>query len=440
MSHRASRVWTALHALCVAALLAPLASAAGPPAEQPPEPGPPLFRPEAVEAANAARWAGSTFGVLTPRTAGFTALAVVYGGHDERVRAWELLGPLTSRDSRIATGAAGLALRGISTDGTGPLSGAAGILAGHHFNCWAVQDITRFRPLPRDWLRVVEDKSPINLGKDEATIYGRVLGLVQHTAQATLAGAARSDITPGQLVADPAFYRGEVFEGEGTLRRIIRHRPTPEAADEGVNAIYEAWVFPDTMGGQPVCFVFTDWPAGLPRSVLGKEKLDGTTKVRYAGYFFKTLGYSTKDRDQREKYAPFLIGNTLVIPARGDTPARENVAAWVKPILYAVPIVFVGLIFLVVGMTYWLRRTDATLQKRLLAARTGEWVPPPPDALPMAAPVAAVPAAKPVARAGFPQRTNLPARGGAGRGDSSPSSEGSPGGAGDKSPDEDAGG
>jgi len=432
MHSRATRFWPAIHTLCVAALLAPVASAAGPPTEQPPEPGPPLFRPEAIDAANAARWVGSTFGVLTPRTAGFGAMAVVYGGEDKRVMAWELLGPLSHHDTRIAIGATTTVLGGFN----GPAVGPAFILAGHHFNCWAIQDVGRFRAIPKDWLGIIEDKKPVRLGHDESEVYGRFLGLAQHTAPATMLKASRDDLTPGQLVNDSAFYRGEAIQGEGILRRVIRERPTREAAERGVNHIYEAWVFPEAMGGQPVCFVFTDWPAGLPRSVLGKEKLANGVRVRFAGYFFKTISYTTKDKDQREKLAPLVVGNTLYLPDADAPPRKENVAAWVKPLIYAVPILFAALIFIVVGFTYWLRRTDGALQRRLMAARSADWVPPPPDAVPVAAAVAAP--AQPRPRVAFPQRTNLPARPG-GRGDSSSSGDG-PKGAGDKSPDEDAGG
>jgi hypothetical protein len=439
MNGKVRSIWSTAIVLGAALSLAPALWAAAPPVAPEPEPGPPLFQPEAASTAATARWVTSTFGLVTPHTGSFSALGVVFGGEDERVAAWEILGPLATRDSRILAGAVTLALKGVAPDGLAALGSPAGLLAGHMANCWALQDISRYRPLPRDWLGVIEDKKPIQIGKSEAEVYGRALGLAHNTLPETLFKAARSDLNPSQLVADPAFYRGEAVQGEGVLRRILRLPPTPEAAEEGVNALYEAWVFSEAMSARPVCFVFTEWPAGLSPSVLGKEKLDGTIRVRYAGYFLKSLAYPTKDRGQPEKFAPLIVGNTLQIPTSRGAGEKEDLTAWLRPIVYAVPAAFAGLIFLVVGLTYWLRKTDHALQKRILAARASEWVPPPPDAVPVAAPLAPPAPARPVSRAGYPRRPTLPARGGLGQESSSKGDVGTSGPT-EKPPDEDAGG
>src|SRR5262245_36975665 len=141
----------AAHALCVLALfaLASLAQAA-------PKPAQPVFVPDDLKAVPS-HLALTSFGLgLTPRTGPLSSLAVVYSGEHYRVRAWDLTGPLTAHDSRIHCGAVALLGSGFKTDGTAALSARAAHLAGHHFNCWVIQDLDRFRPIPENWLRLIK--------------------------------------------------------------------------------------------------------------------------------------------------------------------------------------------------------------------------------------------------------------------------------------------
>jgi hypothetical protein len=367
------------------------------------EPGPgPLFNPFEV---NPVHFAMQGFAASSLPTAGHGVLGVIYAGEHDSVMAWQLEGVLSSRESRIAAGAATVLLKGFSAN---PYSTLATLRGAETFHCWTLRDTDTFYRLPDDWLALVRDNRPIPVGDLEAEIYAKVITQANYTSDKAFRKHARREVNPINLHAEPALYRGEVVFLEGHLRLINRFQPPPEAMAEGVNDLYEAWIFPDTLGAKAVCVVFTEWPAGLSRSLLGQRKTD-RIRVQVAGYFFKLITYDTKDKNQPEKVAPLLIAHTLTLPgARMDETAGG--AAWLRPIIYLVPCLLLGMIVLVVGITYYLRRQDQKLRDHLRRVRDKEFVPPPPDEVPVALPVAAPIRSGQVTKAAPTARFNLPGR------------------------------
>ncbi|MGL4554966.1 MAG: hypothetical protein ACRC33_27685 [Gemmataceae bacterium] len=355
--------------LIAVALAFGVAGAAPPPADVPgrgPLFGGPQFHVNPLD------FAMQAFAASALPTRAHGTPAVLYAGEHERVQAWRLEGVMTGRQTRVAAGTASAVLEGFHAN---PLSALATLQAGDALQCWTLRDTDRFQPIPEGWFGSVQDGEPILEGALETEVYARVLTMANYTSNRALVANSRSDVTTTHLLTDAAFYRGQVIHFEGHVHLVNRYRPPPEAADEGVNDLYEAWLFPDTMGAQAVCVVFTEWPAALPRTLLGAGKLKEGVRVRAAGYFFKQFGYGTRDKTQPMKKAPLLIAHTITVPGPKAKPDVFT-AAWVKPILYVVPAMFVALIFGAIGLTYYFRRQDQQLRDRLRRARDAEFVAP----------------------------------------------------------------
>jgi hypothetical protein len=399
-------------AVVAALLLAGPARAAAPPpaavAERP------LFDDPAREqpfVTNPVRMVLSVVGTSSaPVTGRWAALATVYAGQHPRVDAWDLTNPLTQRYSRIPLGAASAVLagfpNGLPAPGLAAVLGEFGTLVtGDYLGCWALQDTDVFRNLPDGVLRVVRDNTGLSTGTPEAESYDFVVVRAFYTSARAFAGAVRHDLTYTHLMEDSERYRGEVVRVEGLLRRINRHPPTWRADNEGgVRDLYEAWIFPESLGAHPYCVLFVEWPAGLPRDVLGKEKINQPPTVRLDGYFFKRYRYdAAKNGGTRD--APLVIGHTLVVLVRPDELAETK--SYVKSLVVVFLVLVAGVLFGVLGLTYWYRRNDNAIRRRLLQARAPEFILPPPDAMPVA------PLASPLSRShsnpSFGSRFNLPA-------------------------------
>jgi hypothetical protein len=319
--------------------------------------------------------------------AAFTALAA---GEDPRIGAWRLEGPFFLRHNRRLLGGCTLFLNGMHGAAAAPavvvtLPQLASLAAGDKADCWHLVDSDHVRDIPRGLLGLIQDNQPIFNGSREIEAQAEFLILANYTSPQAFAAAANRQLTYTHLMNEPAKYRGRVVHIEGKIQRVNRFDPPPEAVAEGVHDLYEAWIFNDHVGPVPYCVVFTDWPAALPRDILGMPKVDRRIDVSFSGYFYKKFRYTAVDRSTRD--APMLIGNTLVVkriePVQANAPAN-----WAKPVVY----VFMGLlftvVFVVIGLTYWFRHTDDKVRRRLQALRSGGFVLPPPDASPVHSPLA----------------------------------------------------
>jgi hypothetical protein len=361
------------------ALAGPVFAAAPPPRQAP------LFEDEAAHqfVTNPVRMVLSVVGTsAAPATGRMSAVATVWAGQHPRVDAWDLTNPLTGRYSRISLGASTLVLNGLGAPGLGSaLTQLATLQTGHYLDCWTLEDTDLFRALPPEILKVITDNTGLSTGNTEAFAHAFVLNRANFTSAKAFRSAVRTDITFTHLHENPERYRGQVVRAEGLLRRINRYDPNFEAAQNGVNDLYEAWIFPESLGSYPYCVQFTEWPAGLSRDLLGKDKIDQAISVRIDGYFFKKFRYQgSKNGGTRE--APLVIGHTLRILECPDVLTETK--GWVRSLVLVFLVIVAGIIFGVVGLTYWYRRSDNDIRRRLLRARSPEFVLPPPDAMPVA--------------------------------------------------------
>jgi hypothetical protein len=377
-------------AIVVALLLAGPAGAAAPPPKPLQEaPGPkPLFddrdRPDFQT--DPVRMALAVIGASTsPTTGPMGSLAVTYAGEHPRVAAWSLKNALTNRHSRISLGAATLVLSGCDNGFGSALTKLATLLVSQKLDCWSLQDTDIFRPLPRRWLRIIKDDKEIL--NHENDVYSAVLVRAYFTSAKAFASAVRTDITLTHLLEDPESCRGAVVHVEGKLQKINRHDP-PWLAGAGpngvVNDLYDAWI---SVGPALYRVVFVEWPAGLSRDLLGKEKIAEPPTVIANGYFFKLFkGFQfTINRRHVERDVPFLVTHTLEIPApEAPVEKSDSSSVWLKKVIYGMLGLFIAVVFGVLGLTYWYRKHDNDIRKRLLKARAPEFVLPPPDATPVA--------------------------------------------------------
>lgn len=87
----------------------------------------------------------------------------------------------------------------------------------------------------------------------------------------------------------------------------------------GVEKLYEGWLLADEKADQPVCVVFGALPPGLRTG----EALD--ERVTFDGWYFKFLGYTTKELDANGKAiarsAPLLVGRSIAVAEPESAPA-----------------------------------------------------------------------------------------------------------------------
>ncbi len=212
----------------------------------------------------------------------------------------------------------------------------------------------------------------------ELYAYYDFLIVASRKSPASFAEKTRTDVVYSQLIRQPAQYRGQVIHVQGRLARLLRHEAPVMLKLGGVSDLYEAWIYDEISRTHPYCVVFTELPPGLQTG----DKL--SKMVSCDAFFFKKGDYADPQRDGQRLIAPLLVAHTLKVQgAAADdlVGARGGEMA----------VVFLGFLVLVaiaaVMITWWFRRNDRLMQARLRQARTGEFVPPPSDPVPMAQPV-----------------------------------------------------
>lgn len=395
-----------------------------------------LFVTEPREYAETCRMVGLAVGAAAgSQNGGFAPLGTLLAGKHPRWDAWAAQLPLANRFERVTLGAATLLANGSGFCG---LDSALRLLGtfpvGQYALCWLVLDTDDHLQMriPRRYLEGIEDGPAAGVGGREVTSYAVFLRYARTFTDRAFSKAVRHDLTSVHLMESPERNRGEVVRVTGQLLRINRYDPTWEAEAAGVRDVYEAWIFSETISAQPYCVQFTDWPEGLPKEYLGKSKIDNPPRVTADAYFFKRLKYFSQDGGNRQREAPLAIGHTIRIG--GPAVVRESPSTWLAAVVAAL-IGLVGfMVAAVIGLSWWWRRNDDKLRKRLLAARSPEFIMPPPDVQP------ALAVAVPVHKSGEgPPRFTFPPELGDRPGESGPPGKSGDRGSTEEEPPEDAG-
>lgn len=248
--------------------------------------------------------------------------------------------------------------------GNQPLTACALVQAGMGYSLWSglpdnpEPESSKVPPLVN--LESVKDNLPIQSG-EEGLAFCEALAKAHQTSQQAFANSATRNLTFGNLFNEPQLHRGKVVHFEGRLKRLTRYEPPGETKLDGVNDLYEGWLFdPENYGANPACVIFTDLPAGLEPG----DKLD--VRVSFDGYFFKKYRYKGADvlRD-----SPLLIGHTIILkqaPVKSDSEEGGFFSGFMAVTFLAV---LGGVFFLAFLLTLWYRRSDRVVQTRLINAK-----------------------------------------------------------------------
>jgi hypothetical protein len=330
-------------------------------------------------------------GSNTPGVGPWILLGNLHVGAHPDLQIWDLETLMSSRPGRQAVGASTLFLSGFGDTRQTTLSQFALFQAGEKAQSWTLFNTSKVRLFPEAFrqLGYIQDRQRIEVGTPEAQAYAHILVMAHYTTARAFWQASRDDLTYTHLFQDPDKHRGEVVRVSGRLRLIRRYDPPPEARAEGVNDLYEAWVF-DEQGVNPFVVVFSVWPEGLSRDLLTRDKVHPPVPVKFAGYFFKRYRYKARDSTENTaRDAPLVIGRTLEVEQSPSGTSTTNI--W--PNLFSmVTTIAVGVAIVMAvlgGMVYWFRRSDARYQQKLhTLSRPQEFVPPPTEAPPLATPIA----------------------------------------------------
>lgn len=206
-----------------------------------------------------------------------------------------------------------------------------------------------------DLLRYVEDNLPVqnrNQNQFEAQCYEQMVLHARRTPIELLERHSNRHVNFAHLFGDDrARYRGTLVHIEGQLRMLRQFAPpeTLEGLDDGLTALYEAWIFDAEFGNNPDVIVFSELPANIqPGESLNR-------RVETDAYFFKRYRYGAKDGTRD---APLLIARTIRTVAEPAAVSSTSALAGVATLIAA----FVAIAAAVV---WWTRRADRRVRREL---------------------------------------------------------------------------
>jgi hypothetical protein len=212
----------------------------------------------------------------------------------------------------------------------------------------------------REILAGVEDRAPVRSANEnyyEAQAYGYLLVKAHNTPGSLLEKAARRDLSFVHLFEEPEKHRGKLIHLEGRLKRLTHFDPPQLTLKEGVQTLFEGWVFTETSYSNPYCVVFSE----LPTALHPGEKLED--HVTFDGFFFKRYRYKAADGHWRD--APLLIGKELK-PAQAALSSQNYPAHWFSGLfLPGFLAVLATTAALTLCLAWWFRRGDRGVQARL---------------------------------------------------------------------------
>jgi hypothetical protein len=236
--------------------------------------------------------------------------------------------------------------------------------------------IRSVRPDRQQLTGCVEDRTDVGVNPWETLARNYLVNHARQVAIGELAKAARRDVFYVNLMSDPSSYRGEPIHLTGRLHRLIQFEAPKGLWNDGIKTLYEAWINPTEKDPSTVyCVVLTEKPA-----LDLAEKFDPAPYVSCDAFFFKIYRYAAKkdakDLNKRVwRDAPLFMGRTLAL-ATAPKPPEEADSPLAGTLIPGVMIAISLLIALFFGLTWWFRRGDRKVQKRIREARHSEFVAP----------------------------------------------------------------
>jgi hypothetical protein len=174
---------------------------------------------------------------------------------------------------------------------------------------------------------------------------------------------ARRDVQFQSLIdTERLSFKLQLIRLEGRLQRLQRVEVNQSLKEQGIEAVYEAWIFPFGES-TPVCAFVTQLPTGLAPQKDLKETINRPVAV--AGYYFKLVQYEQQrfDRNNPGKHkisgAPVLIGRSLtLLPADAGYDASSTWQSAFVPLIVAG---FTGVGVILVFLSWRYRREDRAI-------------------------------------------------------------------------------
>ncbi|MFN4259059.1 MAG: hypothetical protein ACK4RK_07155 [Gemmataceae bacterium] len=229
-----------------------------------------------------------------------------------------------------------------------------------------------------DQLIGVEDSQPImnsSQNRWEASAYNYLVVRAREIPPEILAKRSDKTVTFAHMFNDPPLYRGELIHIEGTVRRITKYKAPSSLKNDGVEYLYEAWIYQKPYFNYPICIIVTEIPPELEKW-LG-QSLDDTW-ISFDGFFFKLYRYESAERVNgrpQQRLAPLLIGRSFQLISEGAAAAQPSTSIWGSFTslgwIALLGLVFVASIIAVSVSFIWLswQRDDQLVQMRLRQAQ-----------------------------------------------------------------------
>lgn len=226
-------------------------------------------------------------------------------------------------------------------------------------------------PLNPDWLEEIVDGRPLPdlRGKSKDELPRTALPTYNTYCQALIysfmlpedvfkkSAKENAGIKFPHLWNESKINRGKVIPVQGKLVRIRKYDAPWPAKKEGVQHVYEGWLFAETKNSFPYCVVFTV----LPEGVEVAEKM--RRQASFEGYFLGRFKFRVGPvDDSRDIDIPLFIGPTIRVspqpPPIDDTPFSLVVLVSVVGML-------VGLAAVIILISLWFRKGDSAIQAAL---------------------------------------------------------------------------
>ncbi len=179
--------------------------------------------------------------------------------------------------------------------------------------------------IPKGNLKPVRDNT-MGIRASERPSYYATLKYARETDPAWAAEKSQH-IPYTMLMAEPWEHRGKLVSIKGRLRRLV---PMAAGANRsGISTLYDAWVFSEDSGSNPIHVVCSTIPPGIEPAAMYNNN---PPEVTLNGYFFKTQGYRSQG-DGTENVslhtAPLVLASGLnfipVVQAESRDIASEMV-------------------------------------------------------------------------------------------------------------------
>jgi hypothetical protein len=221
-----------------------------------------------------------------------------------------------------------------------------------------------------EWTRVIDERPLVGRDQniDEYTAFNRVVLKTQDFSQEQLAKYSMRQVVFADMVSERRKpYMRELVHVEGTLVRLHKVSATDRLrATSPVKDLYEGWMVhessnKDTVDKPLIEVLFTDLPPDLK---VGDHL---HSRVAFDGYYFKLLAYESGETEKIDaskkvwRKAPLLIGRSIeVLEPESTSPS----------LILAVLVLFGTLAAGMVGVYFWVRRSDKKVHEQTQEALT----------------------------------------------------------------------